>query len=111
MKLYHGILTRLDGNPITQRTKVSTITGYWTSNPDLFQNGNKAPMRMFIYTNEPSECESPGVSMEINALEKMNNTYRFSDYSNVKYEFILEKIEDNDDTKWKTFASFIIFWV
>lgn len=99
MTLYHGILTRLDGQSITPRTSVSTITGYWTSDPNLFQNSNKSPMRMFIYTNEPNNCQSPGVSMEVNALEKMNNTYRFSDYSNVKYEFILEKIEANDDTK------------
>ena len=96
MKIYYGTLTRLDGTNITPRTNNHTMYGYWTSNPDEFKPNKKSPMRMFVYKNQPVECESPGINMEINAIEKMDNVYRFFDYSNVAYEFVLEKSEEWD---------------
>lgn len=97
MKLYYGTLTRVDGLYITPRTNSSHRYGYWTSNPDDFKNSNKSPMRMFLYEGQPEECESPGIHMEVNAMEKINNTYRFFDYSNIQYEFVLEKVVEDQN--------------
>jgi hypothetical protein len=95
MKKYYGILKRLDGKVITIRTNSSEKIGYWTSNPMDFVTTNKSPMRMFVYDDEQNKCESPGVSMEINAMERIDNIYHFVDYLNVPYEFVLTNIVDD----------------
>lgn len=94
MTKYYGKLKRLDGKVITPRTNASEKIGYWTSNPKDFKSSNKSPMRMFIYLDE-NQCDSPGVSMEINSMEYIENIYRFVDYANIKYEFILTHTLDD----------------
>lgn len=88
MKEYRGILSRLDGKPITPRTKYTEMKGYWTHDPDTFID-NK-PLRFFYYEDAPDDCSNRmGVSMEVNACEKIGNTYRFVDWNIVPFEFIL----------------------
>lgn len=66
------ILESLDGNSITPRTgktKVSASTEKLPSNGDC---------QIFLYDAE-EECESPGVRIATDGLEKLGNEYKFYD--------------------------------
>lgn len=64
-------LEALDGNPITQRTGKSLVRAEMSSLPI------EGSVHLFFYVNE--KCESPGVQIATDDLERVDNEYSFVD--------------------------------
>lgn len=80
-KLINVELQALDNNPITPRTGKGKVTAQMTHLPI---EGNQ---QNFIYVNE--DCESPGVRIETNGIERLGNELKFYDYENRAFKITL----------------------
>lgn len=74
-------LEALDNLPITPKTGKSSVIGEL---PRLPVEGQKI---ICFYLDD--ECESPGVSIETNCVEQINNEIKFFDYAKRPFKITL----------------------
>lgn len=85
--MYKVTISTLDGQHITPRTGKSECTAITSSLP---MNGN---YQHFIYHQE--YCESTGVAIYIQNLERINDEYLLSDFKKRQFKIkIIEKFEE-----------------
>lgn len=80
--MYKGILTSLDGNKITERSNVSCKVQF----NRLPNHGDYVP---FIYIDE--DCESPGVVIGTDNVEKTEQGYIFEDIEGRKFSLEIKE--------------------
>jgi hypothetical protein len=73
-----------DGKNITKRTGKSKITGTIKGLP---QDGDY----LLVSYNKEEETESPGVFIDINNVENIDNEYRFSDFNDRQFKITVHK--------------------
>jgi hypothetical protein len=86
MQLFHVIIESLDGKVITERTGKTKCRAQTAFLP------REDSSLVLMYLPE-EKTESPGVSMHVYGLERMDSEYRFIDHG--KRPFKLTVIKDN----------------
>lgn len=83
MSLIKVELEALDGKAITPRTGKTKVMAQTTHLPV------EGMRQSFIYVNE--DCESPGVYIETNGIEQLNNEIKFFDYEKRPFKVTILK--------------------